>query len=101
LACDVYISWQKIGLGGCFLYVFRFCYVVFRSGHLHTSSGAPQLCRNSVPAARIPTRTAVIIPAYNVCVCEMSMKRARQGELSMVTRLVKRPEKPEGTQYPA
>jgi hypothetical protein len=52
----------------------------------------------SVIRDKNPNKTAAIILAYNVWECEMSAKIAWQGELSIVTRLCKKPVKPAGTQ---
>jgi hypothetical protein len=53
----------------------------------------PSVIRDKKPKSR-----AAIILAYNVWECEMSAKIAWQGELSIVTRLCKKPVKPAGTQ---
>ena len=52
----------------------------------------------SVMSEKNPKSSAAIILAYKVCECEMRAKIAWHGELSIVTRLCKKPVKPAGTQ---
>jgi hypothetical protein len=47
------------------------------------------------------TRRVPIIPAYNVCVCEMREKTVRHGDESIVRKLVRRPVNPEGVHQDA
>jgi hypothetical protein len=62
--------------------------------HKHRKTPSPiKMYKSGTPKSR-----AAIILAYNVCECEMRAKTAWHGELSIVTRLCKKPVKPAGTQ---
>ena len=73
-------------------------YVVLLGG-VHSDTGRPVTkLIPSVISDKNPKSRAAIILAYNVWECEMRAKIAWHGELSIVRKLCRNPNKPPGTQ---